>query len=220
MGAIAMGKQRGVWKTRAVVVVALLAVPGGLLFLERYGLRSQSTATEVATAANQAVVVPDFSLVDAEGNLQRLSTVRGRIALVNFGATWCPPCRAEMSFLEGLYQRYKDRGLEVLAVSSDTQGAQAVLPFLTQHRLSFPVLLDPSGEVTRLYGVASLPTTYIVDREGRLVTVAVGGRDWSLHEAQALIIPLLNGSEPIARESMMETTPPSARQTERATRSP
>ena len=215
-----MAERRGAWQSRCAVIVLLLTVPGALLLLERYGYLTARTATEVATATNQPFVVPDFSLVDAEGSLQHLSTGRGRVVLVNFWATWCPPCLAEMPSLEALYQSYKDRGLEVLAVSSDTQGAQIVLPFVTQNRLSFPVLLDPSGEVTRLYGVASLPTTYVLDREGRLVTVAVGGRDWLHNEAQELIVPLLNGRTSITRENTAEAIPPSARQTDREMRRP
>ena len=220
VGVIAMAERRGAWQSRYVAIILLLTVPGTLLLLERHGYLTDSTATEVATATNQPFVVPDFSLVDAEGSLQRLSTVRGRVVLVNFWATWCPPCLAEMPSLEALYQTYRDRGLKVLAVSSDTQGAQIVLPFVTQNHLSFPVLLDPSGEVTRLYGVASLPTTYVLDREGRLVTVVVGGRDWTHGEIRELIVPLLNGRPSITRESTAEATPPSARQTDRETRHP
>jgi peroxiredoxin len=215
-----MADRRGVWQSGSVVIILLLTAAGALLVLERYGYLTARTVTEVATATNQPFVMPDFSLVDAEGSLQRLSTVRGRIVLVNFWATWCPPCLDEIASLEALYQTYKDRGLEVLAVSSDKQGAQIVLPFVTQHRLSFPVLLDPSGEVTRLYGVSSLPTTYVLDREGRLVTVAVGGQNWTYHEAQEHIVPLLNGRPSIPRDNTAEAASPSAQQTDRETRRP
>jgi peroxiredoxin len=219
-GAIAMVERHRAWKSGHLVIALFLIVPGVLLFLQHHGYLSQSVAREVGTATNQPFVVPDFSLVDAEGNPQRLSTLRGHVVLLNFWATWCPPCRAELPSLEALYQAYQDQGLTILAVASDRQGAQAVSPFIQQYRLTFPVLLDPSGEVTRLYGVASLPTMYFLDREGRLVMVAVGGRDWTQDKTQALIVSLLNGREPRSHENAMDIIPSSARPTAGATRHP
>ena len=94
--------------------------------------------------------------------------------------------------MEGLYQAYKDYGFEVVAVSSDVQGADVVQPFVSELRLSFTTLLDATGLVTRLYGVTSLPTAYLLDRQGRLVTVAIGGQDWAKADARALITSLLD----------------------------
>ena len=87
--------------------------------------------------------------------------------------------------MAGLHQSYKDYGFEVVAVSSDVQGAEVVQPFVIRLHLSFTTLLDATGQVTRLYGVTSLPTTYLLDREGRLVTVAIGGYDWATADARA-----------------------------------
>jgi thiol-disulfide isomerase/thioredoxin len=220
MDVTAMADRRRAWKSGHMVIILLLAAPGVLLLLLRSGYLPHGPATELITAINQPVAVPDFALLDLGGGLQRLSTRRGRIVLINFWATWCAPCRAEMPTLEALYQTYKDRGLEILAVSSDRQGAPLVLPLMMQYRLSFPVLLDPSGEVTRLYGVASLPTTYVLDRAGRLVSVAVGGRDWTQDEARELIVPLIDGREPINRGNAVEATPPPAQPRDHTTRRP
>jgi len=94
--------------------------------------------------------------------------------------------------LETLSQAYKDHDFEVVGVASDVQGIEVVQPFVTQLHLSFPILLDSTGQVTRLYGVTSLPTTYLLDREGRLVTVAIGSHDWANADARALLMSLFN----------------------------
>jgi peroxiredoxin len=203
-----MGDRRRAWKRGYVVIVLCGVVPGVLLFLSYYGDLPLGRAMEEVTAANQPFTVPDFVLLDVESNIRHLATLRGRVVLLNFWATWCLPCQVEMPSLNALYQEYKDQGLEILSLSSDTPGGQSVLPFLTQYRVGFPVLLDASGEVTRLYGVTSLPTTYLLDREGRLVSVAVGGRDWTQDEAQQLIVQLLNGSDPRRRKNAVEASLP------------
>jgi peroxiredoxin len=183
-----------VW-TSGRLAIGLIAV-GAAMFLwsHRQGWLSPDGVVEVATATDGAVMPPDFALPSAAGTVLRLSTLRDRVVMVSFWATWCPPCWGEIATLEQLYQAYRDRGLEVLAVASDRQGAQVVLPFMARHPVSFPVLLDTAGLVTHLYGVSSLPTTYVLDRAGRLATVTVGGRDWSGDEARRLIAPLLDGS--------------------------
>ena len=151
--------------------------------------------TPAMPISSRTVVAPDFELRDLEGNVRELASFRGRVVLLNFWATWCPPCRTEMSSMEGLYQAYKDDGLEVVAVSSDVQGAEVAQPFVSQLRLSFTTLLDATGQVTRLYGVTSLPTSYLLDRQGRLVAVTIGGHDWATVEARALITSLLDAGQ-------------------------
>jgi peroxiredoxin len=84
--------------------------------------------------------------------------------------------RAAMPSMETLYQAYKDQGFVILAVSSDVQGAAIVQPFIGQNRLSFPTLLDPTGRVGSMYGVRSIPTSYLLDRQGRVVSRERGGR--------------------------------------------
>jgi thiol-disulfide isomerase/thioredoxin len=115
----------------------------------------------------------DFTLLDLEGKSRHLHDLAGKVVLVNFWATWCPPCRKEMPDMEALYQRFKDRGFVVLAISDEDEGK--VRPF-TQGKYSFPVLLDPGRKVNEAMRVEGIPKSFLYDREGRLVAQAMDGR--------------------------------------------
>jgi peroxiredoxin len=139
----------------------------------------------------EPVEAPDFTLPDVEGRPVQLRELRGQVVFLNFWATWCPPCRLEMPSMERLYQSFKQTAFAMLAVSIDRQGVEAVQPFLAELRLTFPALLDRQSEVARRYGLRGLPTTYLIDPQGRLIGAAVGGREWDRPEAKALIAGLL-----------------------------
>lgn len=99
-------------------------------------------------------------------------------ALINFWATWCPPCRAEMASLDRLYNAYATRGLRVIAVSVDDD-AHLVREFLRQTPLEFPILLDQGGTVTaRRFGVSMFPTTFLINRQGQVSDIWIGERNW------------------------------------------
>lgn len=197
-----MADLRKIWGNGSLVIVLFLALPG-LVFLERLGYFPSETATPLVESDSQRFIAPDFALPDPHGDIHRLSALRGRVVLLNFWTTWCPPCEAAMPALEKFYRDYKDRGLTVLAVSSDHMGVAVVDPFVKQYGLSFPVLLDQAGETTRMYGVSSLPTTYLLDQQGHLVTVAIGDHLWADNESQAVVTSLLNSTA----SSLGEDTP-------------
>jgi peroxiredoxin len=194
---MAMADRRRVWKTGQLIIVVIVTVSGVLMLLQQRGYLVGGTATPAVPVSSRTVEAPDFSLRDLDGNVRRLASFRGRVVLLSFWATWCPPCRTEMPLMETLYRAFKEHDFEVVAVASDVQGAEVVQPFVTQLHLSFTTLLDTTGQVTRLYGVTSLPTTYLLDREGRLVTVAVGSHDWANAETRALISSLLDPAQQI-----------------------
>ncbi|HXH02088.1 MAG TPA: TlpA disulfide reductase family protein [Candidatus Competibacteraceae bacterium] len=139
----------------------------------------------------EALEAPDFTLLDVEGRPVRLREFRGKLVFLNFWATWCPPCRLEMPSVQRLYQTFNETAFAMLAVSIDRQGVEAVKPFMDELHLTFPALLDQKSEVARQYGLRGLPTTYLIDQDGRLIGAAVGGRDWSSSEAKTLIAGLL-----------------------------
>ncbi len=123
------------------------------------------------------VAAPDFTLAALDGGEGALSDHRGSWVVLTFWATWCGPCRFEMPTLERLHRGRSERGLAVVGVALDADGA-AVGPFVREHELSFPILLDPAGEVGRGYRAESIPLTYLIDPGGRVVGLSRGARDW------------------------------------------
>ncbi len=124
------------------------------------------------TAAEQAKA--DFTLQDLSGKTWTRSALKGKVVLVNFWATWCPPCRKEMPDLERLYKEFGDRGFVVLAISDEDQSK--VKPFIAQAGYSFPVLLDRGRKVNDAYHIQGIPNSFLYDRQGKLVAQAIDMR--------------------------------------------
>ncbi len=125
-------------------------------------------------ASDRARQDANFTLQDLQGNSWTLKDLRGKVALVNFWATWCPPCRKEMPDLEALGKRFKDQGLVILAISDED--AAKVKPFIAERQFTFSVLLDPGRKVNKLFDVEGIPKTFIYNREGRLAEQAIDMR--------------------------------------------
>ncbi len=132
-----------------------------------------------------------FNIPTPNGQKLRLADYQGKVVLLNFWATWCPPCREEMPAMERLYQRYKDRGVVVLAVSVDAEGGPVVAPFVKEQKFTFHVGVDPKMEMADRYGVRAIPSTFLVSKTGGVVAMAFGPREWDSKAAHALIESLL-----------------------------
>jgi peroxiredoxin len=169
-----------------------------LIFFSWYGLIVPNrTAAEGHFWKDLGVVridgelkAPDFTLRDLNGETVSLEDYRGKLIFLNFWATWCMPCRSEMPSMERLYIEFKDRGFTMLAVDL-REGTGKVKAFREKFKLSFPILLDSDGRVGRMYGVRSIPTTYLIDQEGNVIGGALGARDWVSKEALELIEHLM-----------------------------
>jgi thiol-disulfide isomerase/thioredoxin len=133
----------------------------------------------------------DFAVPLAGGGTRNIQELSGKVVFLNFWAAWCPPCRQEMPSMEKLYQKFKPQGLEILAVNCGDK-PEIVRAFMVEHKLSFPAGLDVSGKITgRLYGINAFPTTYIIDRQGRIITRVIGGMEWDTPELLAAFAALL-----------------------------
>ena len=128
----------------------------------------------------------DFTAPLAGGKRFRLADHRGKVVLINFWATWCPPCREEMPAMERLWAHHKDNGFVLVAVSVDAK-SDLVPPFVGEHKLTFPVALDPAMEVANLYGVRGLPSSFIVDPQGNMAALAIGPRAWDNDASHSLV---------------------------------
>ncbi len=133
---------------------------------------------------------PPLQALDLQGQTWTLERLRGRAVLLNFWATWCPPCRAEMPSLQQLAEIYGPEQLQVLALNVG-EGPRRITQYLQSSGLQLTVLLDPKSEAARAWGATVLPTTILIDVEGRPRLRVRGEVDWSGREAQALVEPLL-----------------------------
>jgi DsbE subfamily thiol:disulfide oxidoreductase len=133
----------------------------------------------------------DFSLSLLEGETKSLSSYKGKVVFLNFWATWCGPCRIEMPSLEALYNKFSDKGLEILAVNCREDQA-AVSSYLKNEGFSFPVLLDLNGRVSLNYGIQAIPTTFLIDRDGMIILRLVGSTDWDTPKIHAALESLLS----------------------------
>ena len=166
----------------------------GLLFIALFGVLVAQACTpssqalgggeqETTVGVGVGEMAPDFALTDLEGNPFRLSDLRGKVVFINFWATWCPPCRAEMPEIEAIYQEYKDKGVVVVGVDIMETEAE-VRQFVQRGGYSWTFVIDKTGEVTAGYSIAAIPTSIFIDREGIIRAVNIGAMTKRAMEAK------------------------------------
>ncbi len=133
-----------------------------------------TAAVSKMEADNERREQADFTLTELGGKIWTLKEQRGKVVVLNFWATWCPPCRKEMPDLEMLYQQFKDQGLVILAISDEDAGK--VRPFIAQQKVTYPILLDPGRKVNELFQIEGIPKTFVYDRNGKLVAQSIDMR--------------------------------------------
>jgi len=162
--------------------------------MTREGRSSGKTAATSASAPIGVTVglrAPDIMLPTLSGETVNLASLKGKVVLVNFWATWCGPCLMEMPSMQRLYRQYQHDNFEILGVATDFEGASTVKPFVERLRLTFPILLDPQLAVNDLYKVTGIPTSIIIDRDGIITHKFFGSEDWDSEASHHLIEQIL-----------------------------
>ena len=155
-------------------------------------LHGPASADDVQLTPMAPRPAPDLTLGDLSGETLELSDFRGKTVVINFWATWCPPCREEMPALQRAWEQLRDDDVVVIGVAVGEQRA-SVQAYVKQMALSFPMALDPETEVASAWAVKGLPTTFVVDASGRIVLQAIGERNWDepavLHQIRSVAGP-------------------------------
>ncbi len=138
---------------------------------------------------------PDLTLPDLDGNPVRLADFRGKVLLLNFWATWCPPCLEEMPSMEKLHRNFQGKPFEVVAISVNEGGVETVREFVKKGKFTFRVLHDAENRTRVPFGVRGLPISYVTDHRGRLVAGAFGAQNWASKEAFAYFEGLVRKAE-------------------------
>ena len=185
---------RGITFSLAVFGLSVLLTAPNAAAAERPAVLELLKALKVS-AYPSLMHPPEFSGFTADGQQVSLVSLGGRVVLLNFWAAWCLECRPEMPMFDRLHRELSAQGLAIVGINA-RDGRTTVLEYAKELRLTFPLLLDPTGKINSSYGVIGLPTTFVIGRDGRTVALAIGPREWDGKPARALIAALL--AEPAA----------------------
>jgi len=164
------------------LLLTILFVSIACVFLIIYLREERDSTVKTTKPLQPGIKVPNFVFPDINGKEVSLSNHRGKVVLLNVWATWCPPCRQEMPSMQRLYEKFKGERFEILAVSIDSEGREAVAPFMREMNLTFPALLDPRETIMSLYGITGVPESFIIDKDGILVKKIIGPINWASSE--------------------------------------
>jgi len=151
----------------------ILRITAAFLLLFTTTLFAEQTLTQLPDKPD----APDFSLADMDGEMHSLMSYRGKPVIINFWATWCPPCRAELPSMNRGWEKVKDEGIEMLAINVG-EDEDTIFKFTADYPIDFQVLLDKSGDAINHWPINGLPTTFVIDPDGKLAYRAIGGREW------------------------------------------
>ena len=166
-------------KRKVIIFAVMVVVIAGLLGLAKFRLRLPGGRARTATATAAGHQAPDFVLTDLQGHTFKLSDLRGKAVVLNFWATWCPPCKQEIPWFVEFQKRYGPQGLQIVGVNMDDGGQQDVEKFASENSVNYPILLGQEKVAEEYGGIDYLPTTFYIDRNGVVIDRVFGqpGRD-------------------------------------------
>ena len=168
----------------SVVILIIVVLLAGLLVVSSCTPTSKPDSNQALSPAPAlGREAPDFTLEDLDGNSIRLNDLRGKVVFLNFWATWCPPCRAEMPDIEEIHQKYKGQDVVILGIDIQ-ESADKVRSFVEDGGYTWTMVLDGTGKVADLYKIRAIPTSFFVDKEGIIRAVAIGGMTDTTMEAK------------------------------------
>ena len=162
---------------RNLLLIVVIVVVGAAVYL--VSSSSSRPPSEMVKSVVVGDVAPDFQLEDTKGKKVTLSELKGKIVMVNFWATWCPPCIEEMPSMERLHEVMGGDDFVMLAINTEQNGRTIVPEFLQETPYTFPILYDDKGVVQKRYGVYKFPESFIVGKDGKVVEKVIGPLDWS-----------------------------------------
>ena len=179
-------------KRNTQLVLTILVVLIASIVLIVFLREERDSTLKTSRPIQPGLEAPIFSFPDLNGREVSLAGHRGKVVLVNIWATWCPPCRQEMPSMQRLYEKFKGENFEILAVSIDSEGREAVAPFMRKMNLTFPALLDPGETIRHLYGITGVPESFIIDKKGIVVEKIIGPINWATPEVFLLFKDLIH----------------------------
>ncbi len=174
--------RKGLGVLPLILILAVVFLGAFLLYRSRFagwepGKAGRGTATAPAPGSTGPRIAPNFSLQDTNGNLFSSSSLAGKPAVINFFATWCPPCKAEVPGFVEVYNRHKSKGFELVGISLDTDTRGNLPGFIMTNRIDYKVLIGDLATARVYGGVSSIPTTFFVGKDGEIKNVHVGYMD-------------------------------------------
>ncbi|MBN2207978.1 MAG: TlpA family protein disulfide reductase, partial [Candidatus Coatesbacteria bacterium] len=155
--------------SQLIAVVLLLALVG--CSSDEGEAETEASTTSVSSAGD----APDFTLRTLDGDTVRLSSLKGKVVILDFWATWCPPCRVTLPLMNKVYEKTRGKDVEVFGVSTDRGPSSKVRSFVESNNISMPILLDSESEASSAYGIRAIPTMFIIDQKGNIHEKHIGG---------------------------------------------
>ena len=152
---------------------------------------SKEKGTGPVKSPSEKSQAPDISVVSLDNQQLSLASLKGKVVLLNFWATWCPPCREEIPSLMKLNSFMAGKPFQMVCVSVDEGGKKAVEEYFKNSGFSLPAYTDPSGQVAKVYGITGVPETFVIDKNGMIVKKVIGGLDWNSPEVIAFLEGLM-----------------------------